>query len=127
MQINSAVVSGTISNNNFNGNLLSGIELTGQGEFTSVRDIDIQFNTVTNNGQRGLLLFGGTSAFNFHATISNVLVNGNRFDGNGLDGIDINSTGNNTASRAGIDAVGNVTGGGNKATQNASCNTQGCF
>ena len=43
------------------------------------------------------------------------------------NGIDINSTGNNTASRAGIDAVGNVTGGGNKATQNASCNTQGCF
>jgi parallel beta-helix repeat protein len=62
-------------------------------------------------------------------------VSGNRADGNDVDGIDLNSTGyvvsNNTASRnvagAGIDAVGNVNGGGNKATQNASCNTPGCF
>ena len=37
---------------------------------------------------------------------------------------------NNTASRntaAGIDAVGNANGGGNKAVGNASCNTPGCF
>jgi parallel beta-helix repeat protein len=65
-------------------------------------------------------------------------ISGNRADGNGADGIQIsstNSTGyvlsNNTASRnrtgRGITAPGNTDGGGNKATQNASCNTPGCF
>ena len=61
-------------------------------------------------------------------------VSGNRTDRNGVDGIDINSTGyvvsNNVASRNavdGINAVGNTNGGGNKATGNTSCNMPGCF
>jgi hypothetical protein len=61
-------------------------------------------------------------------------VSGNRADRNRAEGIQLNSTGyvlsSNSASRnagAGISAVGNTNGGGNKAVRNGSCNTPGCF
>jgi hypothetical protein len=81
------VVSGTISNNTFNSNDLSGILLIGRGSTNTLQDIDIQFNTVTNNLQGGLVIFGGDSFNTVNATISNVLVDGNTFVGNNLDGV----------------------------------------
>jgi len=110
------VVRGTISNNTFQGNGLSGINLVGQGSSTIVENIDIQFNNVTNNGQGGLFLFGGDSP-TANATIRNVFVDGNRFDGNNFNGISVSrGTGagnvisfsgitNNSMSRNGSDGL----------------------
>ena len=83
------IVSGTISNNGFRDNGESGINLVGQGSSTIVQSVDIQFDNVTNNGQGGLVLFGGDSPNTVNAAITNVLVHGNRFDVNNLNGISV--------------------------------------
>jgi YVTN family beta-propeller protein len=196
------VVTGTISNNNFKGNGLSGILLIGRGSGNTLKDIDILSNKATNNLEGGLVLFGGDSFDGtVNATISNILVDGNSFNGNdwasatgnttggisatlgtgpgnfisfagitnnsmnsnvsgdgiviragingsgatpitgndadknGRDGIRIRATGyflsqNNAdknKSGAGINAVGNSHDFTNKAKNNLTCNTPGCF
>lgn len=155
-----AVVDGidVISNDvRFNGNhgiLVSGGTLS---ENATIRDILINGNASHDNGARGVIITQGTTLSAFPPTIalagitsnatnrniddgifisSNIPGSGvtpvsqNRADTNGVDGIDINSTGyavsNNTASKNavdGINAVGNVNGGGNVAKNNGSCNT----
>ena len=80
-------VSGTISNNNFNGNTDSGILLIARGSNNTLQDINIQNNNATNNGLGGLVLFGGDIIDTVNATISNILVDNNRFDSNTFDGI----------------------------------------
>lgn len=140
-----------------------GILITGGNlsENATISDVLIDGNISDSNGTRGIIVTRGTTLSAFPPIISlagvtnnrandnvddgiliasnipgsgTTPVSGNRTDRNGVDGIDINSTGyvvsNNTASRnaaAGVDAVGNTNGGGNKATGNASCNTPGCF
>ncbi len=185
-------VSGTISNNSFNDNTQSGILLIARGTANTLQDIDIVSNKASKNLQGGLVLFGGDSFDTANATISNIFVDDNKFDGNTLDGIsarlgtgagnaisfagitnnsmsansgdgiviragisgsgatpisgndadknkqdgfDIRSTGyflsqnsadNNTG--AGILAVGNTNGGGNRGKKNGSCNEPNfCF
>lgn len=152
------VIANNVRTNGDQGILISGGTLS---ENAVVSDVLIDGNTSNSNGTRGIIVTRGTTLSAFppvislagitnNAVNSNVddgifisssipgsgttPVSGNRADRNGVDGIDINSTGyvlsNNTASRNtvdGINAVGNTNGGGNKATQNASCNTPGCF
>ena len=140
-----------------------GILVTGGtlSENATISDVLIDGNTSDSNGSRGIIVTRGTTLSAFPPVISlagvtnntakdnvddGILiasdipgsgatpVSENRADRNGVDGIDINSTGyvlsNNTASRNtvdGINAVGNIDGGGNKAKNNATCNTPGCF
>ena len=117
-----------ISENTSMRNTNEGISLTvGTGTNNSVSVDAIRDNETNSNGRDGIGIRTGVTG-------SATPVSGNRADRNGQDGIDIDATGyvlsNNTASRniaAGIDAVGNTNGGGNKAVGNASCNTPGCF
>ena len=81
-------------------------------------------NTASDNVDDGILI-----ASNIPGS-GTTPVSGNRADRNGVDGIDINSTGyvvsNNTASRNTVDGInlgGNADGGGNVARNNGSCNT----
>ena len=120
-----------ISANTSNGNGIEGIRVTVGTGIGNIVSLDgITNNTASRNGGDGI----GISS-NIPGISGGTPVSGNRTDRNGEDGIDINSTGyvlsNNRASRntngAGIDAIGNVDGGGNVATLNASCNTPGCF
>jgi hypothetical protein len=148
--------------NNIRGNGAQGILIVGGANSTNaiISDVLLDGNTANSNGTRGIEVTLGSSANNPAISLagitnnttnlnandgisissgipgSNTPVSGNRADRNGVDGIDIDSTGyvvsNNKASRnngAGINAVGNVNGGGNTATGNASCNQPfaGCF
>jgi hypothetical protein len=157
-----------------------------------LKDIDILSNSASNNLDGGLVLFGGDSFDTVNATISNILVDGNTFNKNTLDGISArvstgagnvtsfagitnNSTKDNTSdgiviragmngsgatpitgndadkngrdgiriratgyflsqnraddnTGAGINAVENTNGGGNRGKKNASCNEPNfCF
>jgi hypothetical protein len=152
------VLSNHVRTNGDQGILITGGNLS---ENATIRDVLIDGNISDSNGTRGIIVTRGTTLSAFPPIISlagvtnnrandnvddgiliasnipgsgTTPVSGNRTDRNGVDGIDINSTGyvvsNNTASRNsvdGINAVGNINGGGNKATQNTSCNTPGCF
>ncbi|HWP59672.1 MAG TPA: hypothetical protein VNL14_17405 [Candidatus Acidoferrales bacterium] len=87
-------------------------------------------NESNENGADGLSIGGGVQP----AQPGITPISGNTTDKNGEDGMDIDATdfvlSNNSAKKnvgAGIDAVGNIDGGGNTATGNASCNTPGCF
>jgi Right handed beta helix region len=120
-----------IDANTSNSNGTRGIHVT-RGTSLSAFPPIISLAGITNNATSrnfddGIFIASGIPG-------NNTPVSGNRADTNGVDGIDIDATGyavsNNTASRNtvdGINAVGNTNGGGNKATQNASCNTPGCF
>jgi YVTN family beta-propeller protein len=192
-------VTGTISNNTSNGNTLSGISLIARGTDNTLKDIAIVSNIASDNLQGGLTIFGGDSLDSpccsdgtKNAHITNILVDGNRFDKNALggisatlgtgpgnfisfagitnnsissnggdglfitagvngnatlisendadknrgDGIDIRATGyilsqnraDDNKTGAGISAVGNTNGGGNRGKKNASCNEPNfCF
>src|SRR5262245_59618226 len=152
------VLSNHVRTNGDQGILITGGNLS---QNATISDVLIDGNISDSNGTWGIIVTRGTTLSPFPPTISlagisnnrandnvddgiliasnipgsgTTPVSGNRTDRNGVDGIDINSTGyvvsNNTASRNtmdGINAVGNTNGEGNKATQNASCNTPGCF
>ena len=120
-----------ISANTSNSNGIEGIRVTAGPGIDNIVSLDgVINNTASRNGGDGIEIRS-----NIPGISGGTPVSGNRTDRNGEDGIDINSTGyvlsNNRASRntngAGIDAIGNVDGGGNVATLNASCNTPGCF
>jgi hypothetical protein len=119
-----------ISANTSNSNAIEGIRVVAGSGIGNVVSLDgVTNNTASRNGGDGIAIRS-----NIPGISGGTPVSGNRTDRNKEDGIDINSTGyvlsNNRASRntgAGIDAVGNVDDGGNKATGNASCNTPGCF
>jgi parallel beta-helix repeat protein len=88
-------------------------------------------NTASSNADDGIVIGEGVPGAGGAAPTP---ISGNRTDRNRVDGIDINSTGyvlsNNSASRNrgdGINAVGNINGGGNVAKRNGSCNGSGCF
>lgn len=129
----SATISDVLIDGNLStGNGSRGIQAT-RGSTVSMLPPVITLAGITNNAT-------STNALDGILISSNVLglgstpVSGNQADRNGTNGISINSTGyvlsNNSASRnaaAGISAVGNIDGGGNTATRNASCNSPGCF
>jgi len=136
-----------------------GILITGGtlSENATLSDILISGNISNKNGTRGIIVTRGTTLSALPPIISlagvsnntasdnvddGILiassipgsgatpVSGNRADRNGVDGIDLNSTGyvvsNNTASRNTVDGInlgGNTDGGGNVAKHNGSCNT----
>ncbi len=136
-----------------------GILITGGtlSENATLSDILISGNISNKNGTRGIIVTRGTTLSALPPIISlagvsnntasdnvddgiliasnipgsgTTPVSGNRADRNGVDGIDINSTGyvvsNNTASRNTVDGInlgGNADGGGNVARNNGSCNT----
>jgi hypothetical protein len=136
-----------------------GILITGGtlSENATLSDILISGNISNKNGTRGIIVTRGTTLSALPPIISlagvsnntasdnvddGILiasnipgsgatpVSGNRADRNGVDGIDLNSTGyvvsNNTASRNTVDGInlgGNTDGGGNVARNNGSCNT----
>ena len=119
-----------ISANMSNRNAIEGIRVVAGSGIGNIVSLDgVINNTASRNGGDGIAI-----GSNIPGIGGGTPVSGNRTDWNGEDGIDINSPGyilsNNRASRntgAGIDAVGNVNGGGNVATGNATCNTPGCF
>jgi hypothetical protein len=136
-----------------------GILITGGtlSENATISDVLIDGNTSDSNATRGIIVTRGTTLSAFPPIISlagvsnnktndnvddgiliaaNITgsgatpVSGNRADKNGVDGIDLNSTGyvvsNNTASRNTVDGInlgGNTDGGGNVARKNGACNT----
>jgi fibronectin-binding autotransporter adhesin len=130
--LNAAITGIRIDGNRSTGNGNRGIQAstgsTNGAVNPTVSLVGITDNTSSSNADNGIFIGSGVPGSG--ATP----VSGNRADRNGVDGIRVSSTGyvlsNNTASRnagAGISALGNTNGGGNKATQNASCNTPGCF
>lgn len=100
----------------------------GTGAGNSVSVAGITDNETNQNAQDGVSVGSGVPGSGATS------VSSNKANNNGQDGIDLNSTGyvvlantaNNNAG-AGIDAAGNIDGGGNNASGNASCNTPGCF
>jgi hypothetical protein len=126
--IDDILIDGNASNRNAN----QGIHVTRGASLSAFPPIislaGITNNAANSNTDNGILI--GTGIPGTGATP----IAGNRTDGNGVDGIRINSTGyvlsNNNSSRnkvAGISAVGNTNGGGNKSSRNGSCNGEGCF
>ncbi len=100
----------------------------GSGAGNTVSVSGITDNQSNENGLHGIFVGSGVSGS------GTTPVSGNQANNNLEDGIHLNATGyvvmaneaNNNAVN-GIYAVGNVDGGGNTASGNASCNTPGCF
>jgi Right handed beta helix region len=122
--ISDVLIDGNMSNNN----LSRGIIVTRGQNLSAFLPLislaGVTNNTATDNIDDGILI--ASSIPGSGATP----VSGNRADRNGVDGIDLNSTGyvvsNNTASRNTVDGInlgGNTNGGGNVARNNGSCNT----
>jgi len=129
-QGNNHSVTALISDNIANGSGFEGIRAVAGGGINNLVSLTgVLNNTASRNAGDGIAIRSNIPGIN-----GGTPVTGNRTDRNGEDGIDINSTGyvlsGNRSLRnsaKGIDAIGNVNGGGNTATGNASCNTPGCF
>jgi hypothetical protein len=148
------VLANHVRTNGDQGILITGGNLS---ENATLSDILISGNISNKNGSRGIIVTRGTTLSALPPIISlaglsnntasdnvddgiliasnipgsgTTPVSGNRADRNGVDGIDINSTGyvvsDNTASRNTVDGInavsGNTNGGGNTGKGNGSCN-----
>jgi hypothetical protein len=121
-----------VDDNNFSKNTLGGISATlgtGAGNFISFEGITNN-STTSNVGGDGIVIRAGINGSG--ATP----ITGNDADKNGRDGIRIRATGyslsqnraDDNSTGAGINAVGNTNGGGNRGRRNASCNEPNfCF
>ncbi|MBI4528053.1 MAG: right-handed parallel beta-helix repeat-containing protein [Deltaproteobacteria bacterium] len=126
---NAALSNITIKGNKSKLNEEHGIEvLLGAGGGNVVSLLGITDNATNQNRRDGIFVGAGVSGS------GSTPVSANQAIANREDGIDLNSTGYVVIANevkgsigAGIDAVGNIDGGGNFAVGNGSCNTPGCF
>jgi hypothetical protein len=134
--INALISDILIDGNASNGNADRGIHVTRGASLSASPPVislaGITNNTANSNADDGIVIGEGVPGAGGAAPTP---ISGNRTDRNRVDGIDINSTGyvlsNNSASRNrgdGINAVGNINGGGNSGRRNGACNQPGfCF
>ena len=123
-------VTSTLSNNEVKNNGDRGIQVSGARPTNTVSVAGITDNESKKNGDDGIFI-----ASNIEGTGA-TLISGNQAIANKGNGIRLRGTSTgyvlvaNEAKgnkEAGIDATGNVDGGGNFAVGNGSCNTPGCF
>jgi len=131
--LNAAITDVLIDGNHSTGNGARGIQAstgsTNGAVNPTVSLVGITNNTSSANADDGIFIGVGVPG------TGSTPIARNRTDRNGVDGIDINSTGyvlsSNLSSRnngAGITAAaGNTNGGGNTSSRNGSCNGNGCF